>query len=128
MGDFACQGIRLVHQNKRVEKFYNDWFNRVKGKFVSERVCNLLFREANVPIRMKTAKLSKQKRLEMQKSIASPDMQAIINNKDFQKGELPWQYIFLAPLLIDIVGGSLSNMIGEKLYMMKLPSSLKRQI
>ena len=128
MGDFACQGIRLVHQNPRIEKFYNDWFNRVKGKFVSERVCNLLFREANVPIRMKTAKLSKQKRLEMQKSIASPDMQAIINNKDFQKGELPWQYIFLDPLLIDVVGGSLSNMIGTKLYKMKLPHGLRREL
>ena len=28
MGDFACQGIRLVHQNPRIEKFYNDWFSR----------------------------------------------------------------------------------------------------
>ena len=128
MGDFACQGIRLVHQNPRIEKFYNDWFNRVKGKFVSERICNLLFREANVPIRMKTAKLSKQKRLEMQKSVATPDMQAIINNKDFQKGELPWQYIFLDPLLIDVVGGPLSNMTGTKLYKMKLPNGIRREL
>ena len=30
MGDFACQGIRLVHQNKRIEKFYNEWFTRVR--------------------------------------------------------------------------------------------------
>ena len=128
MGDFACQGIRLVHQNPRIEKFYNDWFNRVKGKFVSERICNLLFREANVPIRMKTAKLNKQKRLEMQKSIATPDMQAIISNKNFQKGELPWQYIFLDPLLIDPVGGAVSNMVGTKLYRMKIPNNLKREI
>ena len=128
MGDFACQGIRLVHQNPRIERFYNDWFSRVKGKFVSERVCNLLFREANVPIRMKTAKLNKQKRLEMQKSIATPDMQAIINNKDFLKGELPWQYIFLDPILIDPVGGSISNMVGTKLYKMRLPNALRREL
>ena len=69
MGDFACQGVRLVHQNKRVEKFYNDWFTRVRGKETSERLCNLLFREANVPIRMRTAKINKQKRLEMQRSV-----------------------------------------------------------
>jgi hypothetical protein len=37
MGDFACQGIRLVHPNPRIERFYNDWFSRVKGSFVSER-------------------------------------------------------------------------------------------
>ena len=128
MGDFACQGIRLVHQNPRIEKFYNDWFSRVKGQFVSERVCNLLFREANVPIRMKTAKLNKTKRLKMQKSVASPDMQATINDRKFQKGEIPWQYIFLDPLLIDAVGGPVSNMIGNRLYKMKLPTYLKKQI
>ena len=104
MGDFACQGIRLVHQNPRIEKFYN------------------------VPIRMKTAKLSKSKRLEMQKSVASPDMQAVLNHKSFQKGELPWQYIFLDPLLIDPVGGSISNLVGSKLYKMQLPPSLRRSI
>ena len=77
---------------------------------------------------MKTAKLNKQKRLEMQKSVATPDMQAIINNKDFQKGELPWQYIFLDPLLIDVVGGPLSNMTGTKLYKMKLPNGHEKRI
>ena len=128
MGDFACQGIRLVHQNPRVESFYNEWFSRVKGQFVSERVCNLLFREANVPIRMKTAKLNKQKRLNMQKSMASPDMQAIINDKKFQKSELPWQYCFLDPLLVDPVGGAISNMIGDRLYRMRLPDHLKREV
>ena len=77
---------------------------------------------------MKTAKLNKQKRLEMQKSVATPDMQAIINNRNFQKGELPWQYIFLDPLLIDVVGGPLSNMTGTKLYRMKIPNTIKREL
>ena len=89
MGDFACQGVRLVHQNHRVEKFYNDWFVRVKGKEVSERLCNLLLREANVPIRMKTAKVNKAKRLQMQKSLASPDMPASLKTDDFQKRRNP---------------------------------------
>ena len=128
MGDFACQGIRLVHRNPRIEKFYNDWFSRVKGPFVSERVCNLLFREANVPIRMKTAKLNKQKRLKMQKSFASPDMQATLNDKKFQKGEIPWQYLFLDPLLVEPVGGVVSNMIGNRLYKMKIPAYMKKEV
>lgn len=129
MGDFACQGVRLVHQNPRLERFYNDWFKRVKGRFVSERLCNLLFREANVPIRMKTAKINKRKRLEMQKSFASPDMEAIVKNNNFQKGEIPWQYVFIDPLLLDVVGGAVSNLIGgEKIYAMNIPPSLKRQI
>tara|TARA_R100000808_G_scaffold23947_1_gene53978 strand:- start:23668 stop:25956 length:2289 start_codon:yes stop_codon:yes gene_type:complete len=124
MGDFACQGVRLVHPNKRVEKFYNDWFSRVQGKETSERLCNLLFREANVPIRMRTAKVNKQKRLEMQRSVASPDMNADIKISDFSKGELPWQYSFLDPLTLELVGGPLAVLSDSRQYMIKLPRNL----
>ena len=128
MGDFACQGVRLVHQNKRVEKFYNDWFSRVRGKEVSERLCNLLFREANVPIRMSTAKINRQKRLEMQKSVASPDMIADLKVSDFSPNEIPWQYYFIDPLTIEAIGGPLASVIGERKYIMKLPKHIVNMI
>jgi len=128
MGDFACQGIRLVHQNKRIEKFYNEWFARIKGKETSERLCNLLFREANVPIRMRTAKINKQKRLEMQRSVASPDMNADIKISDFTKGELPWQYSFLDPLTIELIGGPIAALTGNRKYMIKLPRHITNLI
>jgi hypothetical protein len=128
MGDFACQGVRLVHQNKRVEKFYNDWFSRVRGKEVSERLCNLLFREANVPIRMSTAKINRQKRLEMQKSVASPDMIADLKVSDFSPNEIPWQYYFIDPLTIEAIGGPLASVIGERKYVMKLPKHIVNMI
>ena len=128
MADFACQGIRLVHPNPRVERFYNDWFSRVKGSFVSERFCNLLFREANVVIRMKTAKLNKSKRLEMQKAVADIDMKADLKENLFRKGELPWQYNFLDPLLLDVVGGPLASMSGKYLYRMDIPKDLKKDL
>ena len=35
MGDFGVQGIRLVHKNKRIERFYNHWFAKVSGKDLS---------------------------------------------------------------------------------------------
>jgi|TARA_R110002110_G_scaffold267160_1_gene482960 hypothetical protein len=128
MGDFACQGVRLVHPNRRIEQFYNEWFSRVNGKIVSERICNLLFREANVPIRSKTAKVNKRKRNEMQRSVASPDMEAVITKRAFSKAEIPWQFTFLDPLLIDVVGGNTAGLVGEKLYRMGLPTSLQREI
>jgi hypothetical protein len=129
MGDFACQGVRLVHQNHRVEKFYNDWFARVKGKEVSERLCNLLLREANVPIRMKTAKVNKAKRLQMQQSLASPDMNAVLKTDDFQKGEIPWQYNFLDPLTVEVVGGPVATLSGKKRqYAIILPRRLAQHI
>ena len=129
MGDFACQGVRLVHQNKRIERFYNDWFSRVNGKEVSERLCNLLFREANVPIRMRTAKLNKKKRLEMQKSVASPDMIANLHNSGFSKGEVPWQYFFIDPLTLETVGGPIAGLAdGERKYVIKLPAYMIKMI
>ena len=128
MGDFACQGVRLVHQNHRVEKFYNDWFTRVKGKEVSERLCNLLLREANVPIRMKTAKINKAKRLQMQQSVASPDMKAVLKTDDFQKGEIPWQYTFLDPLTVEVVGGPVATLTGNRQYAIALPRRLAQNI
>ena len=128
MGDFACQGVRLVHQNKRIEKFYNDWFSRARGKEVSERLCNLLFREANVPIRMRTAKINKQKRLEMQRSVASPDMTADIKISNFSKGEIPWQYSFIDPVSIEVIGGPLANLAGERKYLIKLPQHIVNMI
>tara|TARA_R100001163_G_scaffold55690_1_gene43224 strand:+ start:6760 stop:8925 length:2166 start_codon:yes stop_codon:yes gene_type:complete len=128
MGDFACQGVRLVHPNPRIERFYNDWFSRIKGTFVSERFCNLLFREANVVIRMKTAKLNKSKRLEMQRAVADIDMKADLKENLFRKGELPWQYTFLDPLLLEVVGGPLASMSGQYSYRMDIPKDLKRDL
>ena len=128
MGDFACQGVRLVHRNQRLERFYNDWFGKVNGKEVSERLCNLLFREANVPIRMKTAKINRKKREEMQKSIASPELVMNLNEYNFGKNEIPWQYTFIDPLLIELVGGPVAGLTGERKYVIKLPKSIITEI
>ena len=106
MGDFAAQGIRLVHPNKRIEKFYNNWFEEVQGKRVSERLGHLLFREANVPIRWYTAKINKKKRLEMQRAMAATDISTDMDAIESNKNEIPWRYTFLDPILVDPVGGS----------------------
>jgi hypothetical protein len=48
MGDFGCQGINIVHQNKSVEKFYQQWFKSINGKERSERFLNNLYKAGNV--------------------------------------------------------------------------------
>jgi hypothetical protein len=127
MGDFASQGVRVVHPNKRIERFMQDWFKEVNGIQVSERLSNLLFREANVPIRWYTAKVNKSKRNEMQKAIGS-DMQFNIDDPIFQKNEIPWRYAFIDPLLVEPVGGPLYNLSNKKVLELKVPLSLKNQI
>lgn len=126
MGDFACQGIRLVHPNKRVEKFYQNWFKKVKGKERSERFLNNLYRTANVIVRKQTAKLDGATQKKLHKSAGKPDI--TIEQKKFNLGEIPWKYTFLNPSSMEIVGGPLSSFVNQPIYAIKLPASLRRAI
>ena len=128
MGDFASQGIRLVHPNKRIERFYRNWFEKVRGEERSERFLNHLYRVGNVVINRQTAKISVKVADEMYKAKASPDL--IINNDDLkvEKREIPWKYTFIDPRAVDVVGASLSSFVGSKKYTITIPASLRKII
>jgi len=128
MGDFASQGIRLVHPNKRIERFYRNWFEKVKGEERSERFLNNLYRVGNVVINRQTAKISLKVADSMYKATASPDL--IINSIDtpVEKREIPWTYTFIDPRCVDVIGDSLSSFVQNKNYAITLPASLRKLI
>ena len=126
MGDFACQGIRLVHPNKRVEKFYRNWWTRVNGTDRSERFLNNLYRTGNVIVRRQTAKISVKSAEKLHKSIGKPDTQIIPMKVD--KREIPWRYVFLDPTTVEVVGGPLASFVGKPIYAVKLPDNIRRLI
>ena len=124
MGDFACQGITLVHENKTIEKFYRKWFSEVNGIERSERFCNYLFRHGNPIVRRSTAKISAKKEKELRASAAEDIYPEEVEVK---KREIPWRYEFLNPIACDFkkIG------VGQYKLVMNLNSStvqdLKRQ-
>lgn len=128
MGDFASQGIRLVHPNKRIERFYRNWFDKVKGEERSERFLNNLYRTGNVVINRQTAKISVKVADNLYRSVASPDL--IINTDEIkvEKREIPWKYTFIDPRVVDVVGASLSSFVGDKTYMITIPATLRKII
>ena len=128
MGDFASQGVRLVHPNKRIERFYRNWFEKVNGEERSERFLNNLYRVGNVVINRQTAKISIKIADEMYKAKASPDF--IITNDDIkvEKREIPWRYTFIDPVCVDIVGSSLSSFVTDKTYSITIPATLRKLI
>jgi hypothetical protein len=128
MGDFACQGIRLVHTNKRIEKFYRNWFEKVKGEERSERFLNNLYRVGNIVVNRQTAKISVKVADSLYKSVASPDL--IVNQVETQveKREIPWKYTFIDPVCVDVIGGSLSSFVGDKTYSIVIPGTLRKII
>lgn len=129
MGDFAVQGIKLVHKNKRIEKFYRTWFKKINGKDRSERFLNNLYKTGNIIIHKQTAKISLKVTDNLYKSIGSPDLQ--IKDPDIisvEKKEIPWAYTFIDPVYVECAAGSLSSFVKNKRYELILPASLRKII
>lgn len=125
MGDFASKGIRITHPNKRIEKFYINWFHKVGGPERSERFVNLLYRLGTVYARRHTAKISSKNEKRLYKT--SAEEQAPEALKVFKK-DIPWKYTFLDPRTIDVVGGPTANFVGDPDYMMTIPEKIRRVI
>jgi hypothetical protein len=126
MADFGTQGIRIVHPNKKVEKFFQNWFARVNGEERSERFLNYLYRMGNVVIRKQTARVNVKQKQSLFKAVAEPE--TLITTTKQNKNEIPWSYTFLNPLYVDVIGGSLASFVGDPVYAIHLPRSLAQQI
>lgn len=127
MGDFACQGVTITHPNKKIERFFNNWFKKVDGKDRSERFLNLFYRTGNVIIKRGTAKILKKGIEELQKTTATPDHEMDKPIKMDSK-EIPIRYTFINPLMLEVVAEELSLFSGKKTYRLKINSKLSQII
>lgn len=127
MSDFACQGIHLVHNSPNVQQFYREWFEKVNGDERSERFVNKLLRCGNLIVKFSTAKLNSKQAEKLRKGLAA-DIEIQPEDLQLEKREIPWKYIFLNPLSLEVVGGELSPFIGRPLFNLKLPTSLRRRV
>lgn len=129
MGDFASQGIRIVHPNKRVERFYKAWFKKINGKDRSERFLNNIYRTGNIVINRQTAKINTRIVDKMYKATGSTDIADPEEGEvELGKKEIPWRYTFIDPVYVDVMGGSLASFAGRKIYAMALPANLRKMI
>ncbi len=129
MGDFAVQGIKLVHKNKRIEKFYRTWFKKINGKDRSERFLNNLYKTGNIVIHKQTAKISLKVTDNLYKSIGSPDLNIKeLDTFKIEKKEIPWRYTFIDPVYVESAAGSLSSFVSDKRYELVLPAAFRKHI
>jgi hypothetical protein len=112
MGDFGSQGIQIVHRDKSVEKFYQQWFNSVNGKERSERFLNNLYKAGNVIVHRSYANITPQ--LKNYMKALSSDIKVELPNPE--KNEIPWRYNFFNPLTVKNKDGNLSLFMGLKNY------------
>jgi hypothetical protein len=116
MSDFASQGLVLVHPNKQIEKFYRKWFSQVKGYDRTERFLNYLYRQGNVVVQRRTAKLNK-KQEENLKRAAGADI--VLELQKQAKREIPWVYDFINPVAIDVREGT-SASLGRPEFLLNI--------
>ena len=129
MGDFAVQGVRLVHKNKRIERFYNQWFAKINGKDRSERFLNNLYKTGNVVVNRQTGKLNLKVSDNLYKATASPDMDVVdLDTVKLEKREIPWRYTFIDPVFVEVSAGSLASFVSNKRYELILPANLRKTI
>jgi hypothetical protein len=120
MGDFTCQGINIVHENKSVEKFYQQWFKKCSGKERSERFSNLLYRSGQVIAYRSYANITP----EIVKYIKSMGQDITVEVPNFEKNQVPWRYNFFNPLSVDIKDSQLNLFIGRNRFEIRTHSLL----
>jgi hypothetical protein len=129
MGDFASQGIRLVHRNKRIERFYRRWFKKINGKDRSERFLNNLYKSGNIVIDRRTAKISVKVSEKLYQSLGQAD--TIVNDLEsvqIEKKEIPWRYTFIDPVYVEVSAGALASFVDNKRYELLIPPRLRKII
>lgn len=120
MGDFTCQGINIVHENKSVEKFYQQWFKKCEGKERSERFANLLYRSGQVIAYRSYANITP----DVTKYIKSMGKDITVEVPEFEKGQIPWRYNYFNPLSIDMKDSQLNLFLGRHRFEIRTHSVL----
>lgn len=121
MGDFASQGISLLHENKNIEKFYQKWWEKVNGHERSERFLNTLYRSGNVIVYKRYGKITLKQQREMSKASIFND-----NKKEVIKKEIPFRYDFLNPINVYVNTDKKGIFLGNIRYKLKISDSLRK--
>jgi len=124
MSDFGCQGINIVHPNKKIEKFYQNWAVRVRMKDRSERFLNNLYKTGTTIIRRQRAKLSLSDSRKIQRSIASNPL-VKVTNLETGRREIPIRYTFLNPCTVKLSGDAVAVFSNKKRYVIEVPVTLR---
>src|SRR3990167_7713595 len=124
MGDFACQGINLVHPNKKIEKFYQKWFKKVNGSDRSERFLNMFYRAGNVVVYRLDGKIQVSMVEDWRKAYGA-DADLEFEKINTSSRVIPAKYVFYHPLSVDVIGSPLSTFSGKPFYALKINAELR---
>jgi hypothetical protein len=133
MGEFTCQGIRLVHPNPRIQDLCQNWAKKINLYDRAERFCNYLYRMGNVIVMRETAIVKPTDIDNLRRGIAAEGSNDIVDRIDpppkVRAGEVPWSYTYINPLSLELLGGDeLAQFAGVAVYGLVIPQSVYNKI
>lgn len=131
MADFAADGVRLNHPNKRTQSFARKWFSHtVRGQEVTERFLNYLYRLGVVvgQRQMATITISEQRALAIAGDEKLKPTKKLDKPLKTGKRNIPCGYTFLNPVTLEVAGGELAQFTGERIYALRINGSLRQKI
>jgi hypothetical protein len=129
MSDFTIQGAHLVHPNPEVNKFYNEWWDKINGFQVCSKFSRALYRDGISITQRTTAKLKAKDIENLKKGWTTGADIEVEPPLKVEKKEVPWKYVFLNPLLVSPLGDDLAIFSGDDImYSLDLPPRLISRI
>jgi hypothetical protein len=131
MGDFACQGISIVHPNPEKQAFFRAWFNMVNGRDRSERFLNMLYRLGNVVVSRELGRVRKPDIDKIKLGKIKGKKQDFVDLEEplIYKNEIPLSYAFMDICNIGVLSSELSAFVGESPRLgLKISSKLRNAI
>ena len=129
MGDFGSQGIKIVHPNPKVQRFYRAWANRIGLAERSERALNYLYRFGQFAAQRHTAKITRTEERRMRAAVAKIDADTELDDQlEIDKRTIPIRYTYLNPVTLEVIGGEIAQFVGKKHYAVRISRNLARMI
>lgn len=123
--DFATDGIRIVHPDKKTEAFCRIWAKKVALLDVADEFSRHFLLDGNVVVKRYTAKLTKPVKNEWEAFSAD---QKIYTSDRTPKNDIPIRYNFLNIAALYWLGGNEAKAKGERKLAFKPHSSIDKKV
>lgn len=117
MVEMAIEGLELRSEDPSTESFYKSWFDRVNLMDRAEKYATDLIVEGNVVVRRKMGEIDTPEVRRMRRS-------TIAIEKDIEPGNIPLEYVFYDPSMIELIGDELATFVGDRRYGIRISAKV----
>ncbi len=115
MTDFACEDLKIVHPDKKVEAFFKVWIAKTRLKDAIDEFVRHFFIDGNVVVKRYLARLSKPVEEQwMEKTMSAQEAEKLYVEDQVGKREIPWRYSFLNVAALYWMGGEAAKATGTR--------------